>query len=158
MSDNELGLTEEEKDSLYELEDSPHLSDIRTQAIECMETFFADKKYWAGGKIAKSKLYSEENIATVMDTNILDALDVAHACLAEQQPQSYKTHEDGEEIKGWSIPLCYEILKSCPLRMIPKCFAGGILLVYLSLCQGINYLDKLKELKTTLRGKYNSTI
>lgn len=156
MVDEEL--TDEERESRYELDDSPHVRDIRTQAVECMEAFFADKKYWAGGKIAKSKLYSEENVKTVMETSILDALDVAYACLLEQQPQSYKTHEDGEEIKGWSIPLCYEVLKACPRRMIPKCFAGGILLVYLSLCQGINYLDKLKEINATLKGKYTSTI
>jgi hypothetical protein len=149
----------EDKDSLYELANSPHKVDIRTQVVECMEAFFADKKYWAGGKIAPKKLYTEENIITVMQTNILDALDVAYECLLEQKPQSHKiTDDDGEEMKGWDIVLCYEILKSCPRRMIPKCFAGGILLVYLALCQGVNYIDKLKEHNTTLKGHYNSTI
>lgn len=160
MTDSTIqdGLTDEEKENLYDLEASPHLNDIRKQAVECMEAFFLDKKYWAGGKIPKSKLFSEENVVAVMQTNILDALDVAYACLEEQKPQRYTTHQDGEEIKGWAIPLCYEVLKACPKRMIPKCFAGGILLVYLSLCQGINYLEKLKEVNATLKGNYNNTI
>lgn len=161
---------EDDKEFHYELSQSEHVDDIRLQAIECMDLFFVDKKYWAGGKIAKSKLFTEENIVTVMGTTILDAIDVAYLCLAEQQPQSYKTKErrmvqtdDGleekeVEIKGWMIQLCYDILKACPRRMVPKCHAGGILLVYLSLCQGINYLEKLKEVNATLKGKYNSTI
>lgn len=156
--DIQAELTSDDKENLYDLEASKYHNDIRMQAIECMWAFFADKNYWAGGKIPKSKLLSEENILAVMQTNIIDALDVAYACLEEQKPQRYITHQNEEEIKGWEIPLCYEVLKACPQRMIPKCFAGGILLTYLSLCQGINYLEKLKEVNAALKDNYNTTI
>jgi hypothetical protein len=144
---------DEEVNEGYDVSNSPHVADIRKEAIECMEIFFADKKYWAGGNISKTKLFSEENIQTAMSTNILDALDVAYECLAEQEPQSYTNRE-----KGWAIELCYEVLKSCPRRMIPKCNAGGILLVYLSICQGVDYIDKLKKFNSKLSGSYNTAI
>lgn len=149
MDDEEV----DDKESSYELKDSLYLDEIRVQAIECMESFFVDKKYWAGGSISKKKLLCEENIITVIQTSVLDALDVAYACLTEQRPQSYKTINP-----GWEVELCYETLKSCPRRMVPKCFAGGIMLVYLSLCQGIDYIEKLKEINTLLQGNYNSAI
>jgi hypothetical protein len=31
-------------------------------------------------------------------------------------------------------------------------------LVYLAVCQGVNYLDKLKEVNSTLKGNFSNTI
>jgi hypothetical protein len=145
----------DDDDCNYELKRSPHLLDIRKQAVECLESFFFDKKYWAGGKISKQKLYSEEHILTVMETNLVDGLDVAYLCLETQKPQNFKFKGD---TKKWEVELCYGVLKACPNRMIPKCFVGGILLVYLAVCQGVNYLDKLKEVNSTLKGNFSNTI
>jgi hypothetical protein len=134
--------------------------DIREQAKECIALFFVDKKYWAGGLIPHKKLYSEENVLTVMQTNIVDAMTVAYACLETKMPENYKDmHEsDGKIRKDWDVRLCYEVIKSCSRRGIPKSCAGGILLVYLSICQGVNYLEKLKEFNSSLSKYYNSTI
>lgn len=142
-------------DSLYDLERSPHINSIREQAIDCMELFFVDKKYWAGGAISKKKLYSEQNIMTVMQVNILDAFTVAYDCLSEQKPQNYDTSK-----KRWEIELCYDVIKECSRRYIPKSNAGGMLLVYLAICQGVDYFSVLKQnnANALLHGKYIITI
>lgn len=142
-------------EDFYDLDKSPYIKGIKKQAIECMDLFFVDKKYWAGGAISKKKLYNDQNIMTVMQTNILDAFAVAYECLEMQKPQSYNIKG-----KGWEIQLCYNIIKECSRKYIPKCCAGGILLVYLSLCQGVEYLQVLKQSNSNvlLHGKYTITI
>ena len=145
----------EEEEDLYDLEKSPHVKSIREQAIECMELFFVDKKYWAGGVIPKNKLYNEQNIMTVMQVNIQDAFAVAYECLIEQNPQRYETDK-----KGCEIELCFNTVKECSRRYIPKSNAGGLLLVYLAVCQGVEYLQILKQNNSNalLHGKYITMI
>lgn len=145
--DDDDGYGEDE----YEINKSPFKRDIRIQAIECMDAFFVDKKYWAGGGVPVSKLFSEKSIITVMQTTVNDALDVAHECLECQCPQSYDTKES-----DWQVKLCYSVLGECSRRFVPKCFAGGILLVYLALCQGVDYIEPLKRYNPQLHDMLNA--
>jgi len=126
-------------DTSYDLSSSRYVQDIRQQAVESIDAFFVDKMFWAGGKIPKGKLYTEDHIQTVMEMNVMDALAIAHYCLE-------RTNAEGCDCtkKGWDIKLCYNTLEECARRIIPKCFAGGILLVYLSICCGVDFLPSLK--------------
>jgi hypothetical protein len=151
-------VVEDDNESVYNLKNSPHLKRIRKQVKECLSSFFHDKKYWCGGPIPPEKIFREENIIAVMYTTVADALEIAHKCLEYQEPQSFIRGKE-EEDEDIGIIICYErVLKICPKRFVPKCFAGGIILVYLALCQGVDYLDKLKEINTLLEGNYNSVI
>jgi hypothetical protein len=138
-------------DGDYNISSSKFHDEIRRQAIECMDLFFCDKKYWAGGKIPRNKLYTELNILVVMQTSLIDAFDVAYMVLEEKKPQSYKQIDR----KGWDVYLCYEVHKQCVRRHIPKCFTGGLLIVYLAICQGVDCFEKLKQYNTSLHGKYS---
>lgn len=135
----------------YDLQKTEYASVIETQARECMEVFFCDKQYWAGGAIAKSKLYRSEHVKVVMEMPLMDALAVAYYCLEKNSPDTLNTTK-----KNWDIHLCYDCLKQCAKRYVPKCHIGGILLVYLSLCHGVEFisvLKKLKEIKQMLKEK-----
>jgi len=134
-------LEKDDIDTSYNLNSSPYLCRIKNQAIECIDYFFCDKEYWAGGKISKSKLYKEEHIKAVMEMNILDALAIAYYCLENNIPDTVDS-----SVKNWEIELCYDCLKQCANRYIPKCHAGGILLVYLSVCHGVDFIPTLKIL------------
>jgi len=128
-------------DTSYDLSKSKHVDKIRRVAVECMDHFFCDKCYWAGGKIPKSKLYREEHIRVVMEMNVMDAFALAYYCLEHNQPDTTNTKE-----KGWEVSLCYEAHEQCRNRWIPKCHRGGIILVYLSVCHGVDFLPTLKKL------------
>jgi hypothetical protein len=133
---------QQDLDAGYDLSSSKHVDEIRREAVECMSHFFADKTFWAGGAIAKSKLYREENIKAVMEMSVMDALAIAYYCLEKTPPDTVNTTE-----KGWDVKLCFECLKQCARRFIPKCHAGGMILVYLAMCHGVNYVPVLKKLK-----------
>lgn len=133
---------EDEIDTSYDLSSSEHIEAIRKGAVECMGHFFSDEVFWADKqKIPKSKLYREEHIKVVMEMTVMDALAIGYYCLEKNPPDTVDTKE-----KGWDIELCYECLKKCSLRWIPKCYAGGLTLVYLSLCHGVNFIPTLKKL------------
>ena len=128
-------------DTSYNLSKSKHVDKIRRLAVECMDHFFCDKNYWAGGTIAKSKLYKEEHVRTVMEMNVMDAFALAYYCLEHNPPDTIKTKE-----KNWEVDLCYDALCECRARWIPKCHIGGIILVYISVCHGVDFLPTLKRL------------
>ncbi len=143
-------IVEDEIDTSYDLKKSKHVEEIRAEAIKCMTVFFKKKSHWAGGSIPKTKLFKEEHIRAVMEMNIMDALALAYYCLNKSKPDSINTDQ-----KGWDIELCYECIKECQNTLvdktdlrakIPKCHAGGILLVYLSMCHGVDFIPTLKKL------------
>jgi hypothetical protein len=128
-----------EMDTSYDLSKSKFVNRIKQVAIECMDHFFCDKTFWAGGVIPKSKLYKEEHIRVVMEMNIMDAFAICYYCL--ENNASGTVNE-----KGWDIEICYRALDQCRSRWIPKCYIGGIVLVNLSVCHGIDFLPTLKKL------------
>lgn len=132
---------ENEVDTSYDLRKSKFVDQIRKVAMECMDHFFCDKTFWAGGSIPKSKLYKEENVRIVMEMNILDAFALCYYCLENNAPDTVNTSE-----KGWDIEICYGALDQCRNRWIPKCYIGGIILVNLAVCHGIDFLPTLKKL------------
>jgi hypothetical protein len=140
--DDPIVCQDDELDTGYDLSDSEYVPDIRKDALECMSHFFLDKEFWAGGAIAKSKLYKEDHVKVVMEFNIMDSLAIAYYCLERNPPDTVNTKE-----KGWDVKLCFECLRQCASRWIPKSNAGGMLLVYLSMCHGVEFLPVVKKLK-----------
>jgi hypothetical protein len=141
MQELQDGDNEDDIDTSYDLNTSKHVDAIIKAAKECMSHFFCDKHYWAGGSIPRSKLFREEYVKVVMEMNVLDAISLAYFCLNKNPPDTVSTGK-----KGWDVELCYECLQQCGVRFIPKCHAGGMLLVYLALCHGVDFLPTIKKL------------
>lgn len=132
---------EDDIDTSYDLRKSKFVDRIRLTAIHAMDRFFHDKMFWAGGTIAKSKLYKEEHVRVVMEMNIMDAYALAYYSLEKTPPDTINTQE-----KNWDFKLMYEAHNQCRDLKIPKCHIGGILLVYLSMCHGVDFLPVMKKL------------
>lgn len=132
---------EDDIDTSYDLSKSKYVNRIRLVAIEYMDRFFCNKTFWAGGAIAKSKLYKEDHVRLVMEMNIMDAYALAYYCLERNVPDTVDTQD-----KNWTIKLVYEAHDECRNLKIPKCHTGGILLVYLSVCHGVDFLPTMKKL------------
>lgn len=127
----------------YDLSKSKYTVDIRNDVVQHMTRFFQGKKHWAGGPISKSKLFKEEHIKAVMEMNLMDSFAVAYYCLAKNPPDTVDT-----SVKQWDIELCFESLKHCYAKDVPQCHAGGMVLVYLSMCHGVDFVPTLKKLNT----------
>lgn len=125
----------------YNLRGSKHAKIIRESTIECIVDFFDNKDYWAGGKIPKRKLLTDQHVDAVMDLTVMDGVAVAYYCLEKIVPENVDT-----SIKNWEIKLCMDCIRDCHNKFVPKVFIGGMLLLYLSMCHGVDFLPTLKKL------------
>lgn len=135
------GVEDDDIDTSYDLRKSKFVDRIRLVAVHAMDRFFHKKLFWAGGTIAKSKLFKEEHIRVVMEMNIMDAYALAYYSLEKNPPDTVDTQE-----KNWNFKLVYEAHSECRELGVPKCHIGGILLVYLSLCHGVDFIPIMKKL------------
>lgn len=132
---------EDEIDTSYDLSNSVHSADMRKEVISLMKSFFKGKAYWAGGAIPKSKMFREDYVKIVAEMNILDAYSIAYYCLTKNVPDGVDTSD-----KNWQMKLCYGIHQHCSKKEVPKCNSGGMILVCLALCYGVDFLPTLKKL------------
>lgn len=131
----------EDIDTSYDLSNSRYVDKIKLVAVFWMGEFFKDKFFWAGGKITKGKLFKEEHVRVVMEMNILDAYAIAYYCLEKNRPDTISVFD-----KHWEIKLVYDAHAECREMHVPKCYVGGILLVYLSVCHGIEFIPVMKKI------------
>ncbi len=103
--------------------------DIRRLIYSCVDKFFKDKKIYYGGPIPNRFLHNEENVKLIADLDISEAVDKAYTIIGDKY-SGRNTEIEGEILEVISI------LNECSARRIPKCFAGGILLICLRVCKG----------------------
>ena len=103
-------------------------------ARQYMEVFFADKEFYCGGSIPQKILYSPSYITQVLNTDISHGVKQAYKILDDHDGIS--SVEEDEKISE-DIRLILAVLKQCEDLRVPKVFAGGIMLVYLEVCEGV---------------------
>ena len=115
------------------------LEEARTLTRQYIDMFFQDKQMHYGGKIPKYLLHSKERISLVMNTTIYDAVGVAYNALERELPpqQLAKSKKSGALTED--IYLVRDTLNKLAKNCIPKRFAGGMLLMYLELCEGTEF-------------------
>jgi len=107
-------------------------------AKKSLRRFFSDKKLWCGGNIPANMLLSEKHLNTLLDTTIEIGASIAHYSLQREAPEHFDTSDS-----SWCFRLINTILAECGTRGISKSYAGGIVLLYLELCEGVQCLKKL---------------
>jgi hypothetical protein len=108
---------------------SPFHDDLREYATDCIENFFKNMMMYCGGKIPKSLLFTEKRISSLFNLDIVQAVDLAYEA----------TNSVSKDNKLKDIMLVNETLKLLAKSGIPKYFAGGMLLMYLEFCEGIDF-------------------
>ena len=105
---------------------------IEKFAKQCMRTFFAGRELHCGGPINPMLFETENALDIVFNTQIEDVVPPLYAAMEEAG-------------LGHITPLGVEnqvcetvrILHECEDLGIPKCFRGGLLLLYVELCHGV---------------------
>ena len=103
-------------------------------AISYTRSFFKSKRACGGGIVEMKEILSSENISFIMSTDIVKACDIFY--------EKMKTRKRPRNIRNigpvkWDIQIFLYALKQVKSRGIPKCFQGGIVLLFLKYCKGI---------------------
>lgn len=106
-------------------------SEVRHIARDYMISFFKNKSFSEGGRIPTSLLLSNHNIMSVINYDIINGVKEAYSLLGQE--------EDSQESCDFprDIKLVVHVLNELSEANIPQQFAGGMLLLYLKLVEGI---------------------
>jgi hypothetical protein len=126
----------DDSEQLDDFEYEFFLQDLQMLAKHYISLFFQDKSLYCGGPVPQNMLHSSGVIKQVINTDICDGVDLIYKALGVQytEQQLYKIERSGnlpDDVKH-----VISLLNQCSRLGIPKCFASGIVLIYLDFCEG----------------------
>ena len=107
-------------------------SDSRKVAEFYILQFFKGQDMYCGGPIPKSILLSNHYVKMVLDTDIGHGADMVYELLQE----SGRITPRPRSVIPQDTQIFLEVQRLCRQISIPKCFVGGITMMYLELCKG----------------------
>jgi len=127
------GYTPEQEKELLSFASS-FVGDLKELAKQYIKHFFQDKPFHCGGKIPKMMLINEDNISMVINYDIIRSVNKAYFHLKDHEISSQSLGEVTGDIR-----LVSSILQELSSANVPRQFAGGLLLMYLELIEGIEF-------------------
>jgi hypothetical protein len=112
------------------------IKELKNLALDYMNLYFYDKDLYSGGSISTRLLKSPEYISAVLNTLMTEGTDEAWGVLGSPTKEEIKKVEQGLGIFK-NTEHIISILNQCADVEVPKCFAPGILLMHLELCEGV---------------------
>lgn len=109
--------------------------DIKKIIKQYIREFFKNKKDYNGNKIKQELLFTNKYIGNILDFSILESTKLVYSVLCQYKKYSLKNKKD--DVTN-DIKLVNETLKKIYRSKIPQQFAGGFLLMYLEVCEGVN--------------------
>ena len=103
-------------------------ADVQNLAVQEIDRFFAQQKMYCGGSISPQILHSPVYLTQVLNTDISHGVDLA-----------YEAIKRGAPVTDEEIAVVLKTLDKLAQTGVPKEFAGGILLMYLELCEGVEF-------------------
>lgn len=118
---------------------------MKKWAGECIEKFFADKRFHCGGPIPQNLLVTPENVMTVMGTS-------SEACsqfedkyiyplLKIEKDQMHDQHTYSCRGVPFQVHYTLRLIQNLRDKDIPKRFQFGMILLYYKLCKGFKIPD-----------------
>lgn len=115
----------------YELDLDVDLGDTENyedEAKHYLALFFANKQMYDGSLISADNLFAERNIQIMTRLNLEDCIPIFYSAL----------EECGVDFEASRRLFVDELQVECARMRIPKFFLGGMLLVWLRLCKGLD--------------------
>lgn len=109
------------------------VEDAKKLARQYIGVYFEGKQMYCGGPIPKKVLDSPKYSTLVVNTDIIDGVEKTYNLIECEEPDA----ENGSITKEMQFVIA--MLQECAKLKIPKCFAGGLLLMHLQLCEGIDF-------------------
>lgn len=97
-----------------------------------ISVFFRDKKWYAGGVIPEELLYTKRNYRLINNIALLDAVELAYDSIETGRALAKTKYE-----KDVEIDITLSVLHECEQNNIPQDHIGGLLVLYLELCEKV---------------------
>lgn len=97
-----------------------------------MNRFFRDKKWHNGGPIPNELLYTKKNFHLVNNLSLIDAIDFAYEAIAKCRNLAKTAYR-----KNVDIVITMKVINQCIERGVQGDHRGGILILYLDLCERV---------------------
>jgi len=105
-------------------------------AIKYACEYFKGKSLHIGGEITEQILFNQKRISLMLNSDMLNSIDMAHKGIASHEELVFKASLDGADGRAKMIIDILDGISNSPVR-IPKEFAGGLLLLHLELIEGV---------------------
>lgn len=109
--------------------------DVKKLAREYISRFFEGKEMYCGGNISSRTIHAPGYVSLVIRTDVGRAVDQAYQAM--RQSSIIDSDADENNISE-DMRTVLKILQECSALQVPKRFAGGIILMYLELCMGVD--------------------
>ena len=109
---------------------------IRVFAAHHLRAYFGQKKMYAGGSFSRRLLRSEDCIKLVLNTSLIEGVERVYAAI-----KSGGFRETMHNGMSQQVQYVLDRLQECASLGVPKCLAGGMLLIHLHFCEGIPTID-----------------
>ena len=116
------------------------LWDAQAYAKVCIGVFFQDKAMYCGGSVPKRLLQAPQYVSLVLNTDVMDGVDVAYQSLRRASHQVTWETDEATTVPR-EVKFVIAILNHCKTLDIPKVFATGLMLMYLEICEGVNVIS-----------------
>jgi hypothetical protein len=129
------------EDGHYDLDqdilNSNYMDDIIGVTKQYVESFFHDKPMYCGGAVPRHLLLSPQRISNVINTSMGEGIDRAYGALEKTiDPEDLRRAEQSGCVTE-DVKLVREVLDMLAHHKVPKCFAAGMMLMYLEFCEGV---------------------
>ena len=101
------------------------IGELKKMAKECIRLFFLGKKNHRGEPISDQVLCSKKHVNMVLDTTVVEGIKKIYRAFNKS---GLRRNQEEKVINTLDL---------CAKYWIPKDFAGGIMLMYFSLCEGV---------------------
>lgn len=108
-----------------------HLREIAVS----IDMFFLDKSWHAGGQIPDELLHNKRNYKLINNATLIDALDLAYKCIAVCRTLAKTGYQRNADVR-----VAIRVIHECERHGIPQDYIGGMLLLYLELCEKVELL------------------
>jgi hypothetical protein len=112
-----------------------YIDDMKDLVAYYVAVFFKNKSHFRGGSISDTILYSTEHVDLVLNLDICRGADLIYKTMGTNNQVDKLAERNGQLPSD--VKKVISLLNECALLGIPKCFASGIIMLYLELCEGL---------------------
>ncbi len=101
-----------------------------------LKAYFKERKWFNGGSIPDELLYTAENFHLINNISLMEAVEMAYTQIGEQKTLAQTPYKKTNGLPV-EVAIALKHLHECESKNIPQDHIGGLLILYLMLCERV---------------------